>query len=49
LLVVLQQKSHLHHDRDASRIGAANDELDDLEYDLNRRHLGGEVGRFHKF
>jgi len=33
---------------DAGRIGAANDELDDLENDLNRRHLGVGVGRCHE-
>jgi hypothetical protein len=45
---MLQQESYLHHDCDAGRIGAANDELDDLENDLDRRHLGGVVGRCHE-
>jgi hypothetical protein len=46
---VPQEKSYLHHECDAGRIGAANDELNDLENDLNRRHLGVGLGRRHEF
>jgi hypothetical protein len=42
---MLQQKCHLHDDCDAGRVGAGNDELNDLENDFERRQFGCLVRR----